>query len=59
MPIEEDIVVGSIPKNQREEIRVTLSRQARTVVATAGTNGPFVRVPGMVPSCTGVLSAQP
>lgn len=25
MPIEEDVVVGSIPKNQREEIRVTLS----------------------------------
>lgn len=25
MPIEEDIIVGSIPKNQREEIRVTLS----------------------------------
>jgi Transcriptional Coactivator p15 (PC4) len=25
MPIEEDVLVGSIPKNQREEIRVTLS----------------------------------
>ena len=25
MPIEEDVIVGSIPKNQREEIRVTLS----------------------------------
>jgi len=25
MPIEEDIIVGSIPKNQREEVRVTLS----------------------------------
>lgn len=25
MPIEEDIVVGSIPKNNREDIKVTLS----------------------------------
>lgn len=25
MPIEEDVVVGSIPKNNREDIRVTLS----------------------------------
>jgi Transcriptional Coactivator p15 (PC4) len=25
MPIEEDIVVGEIPKNNREDIRVTLS----------------------------------
>jgi len=25
MPIEEDVVIGSIPKNRREEIRVTLS----------------------------------
>lgn len=25
MPLEEDIVIGEIPKNQREDIRVTLS----------------------------------
>jgi hypothetical protein len=25
MPIEEDVVVGTIPKNAREDIRVTLS----------------------------------
>ena len=25
MPIEEDVIVGIIPKNQREDIRVTLS----------------------------------
>ena len=25
MPIEEDVIIGAIPKNQREEIRVTLS----------------------------------
>jgi hypothetical protein len=25
MPLEEDIIIGSIPKNQREDVRVTLS----------------------------------